>query len=78
MLPIWQTKLIISCNHTAYVHKIIINDQGCQPYFNNDLSVFRSRLEQLAFVPSIVEGRGERKEAVNLNRSISVRESIVC
>lgn len=58
MLPIWQTKLIISCNHTAYVHKIIINDQGCQAHFNNDPSAFKGLLELLASVPRVAEDGG--------------------
>lgn len=69
MLPIWQTKLIISCNHTAYVHKIIINDQGFQPYFTNNLSVVRRWLDQLTFVPSTGAEAGKAVELRDLPTS---------
>ena len=40
------------------MHKIIINDQGCQAQFNNDPSAFKGLLELLAFVPCVAEDRG--------------------
>lgn len=70
MLPIWQTKLIISCNHIAYVPKIIINDQGCQPYFHDGPSVFRSC--RALGICALCWGKVGRKEAVTIYQCLRI------